>query len=117
VRQVSAKSSGVAASNNLGIRRTVGDFILFLGPGEILLPDALQLGLETLRDHPEAAIVLGHGPSTTECLSSGSIVLFRRSVFESVGVFRPGGKSAANLIARITEIFPSYCHHDVISGE
>jgi len=99
VRSVEAEEKGVARLNNLGIRRSVGDFLLFLGQEERLVPNAVQSAVDAFRNHPEAGIVVVDGDS--------GFAAFRRSAFETVGVFdAAAGDPEAELIARFGESYP-----------
>jgi glycosyltransferase involved in cell wall biosynthesis len=56
VRQANA---GLAAARNAGIRESEGDLLVFLDADDRLLPRALEVGVEELRAHPEAAFAFG----------------------------------------------------------
>ena len=52
-------NQGLSASRNRGIELSKGDFIVFLDADDWLLPNAIQLNLQKLQQHPEAALVSG----------------------------------------------------------
>jgi glycosyltransferase involved in cell wall biosynthesis len=59
VRRVGEENSGTAGARNLGIRSTNGDFLVFLDADDILLPEAIEVGLRELEQHPECACAVG----------------------------------------------------------
>ena len=125
VRAVVADEPGPSGARNAGVRRTVGDFLVFLGEEERLLPDALRLGIEAFRQHPDAAAVLGHrsgvdstppsAVSSPLCPAGMCLGLFRRSALDAAGIFRSDADTAEmELIERLGRQFPLYCSHTVI---
>ena len=52
-------NQGLSASRNRGVELSKGDFIVFLDADDWLLPNAIQLNLQKLQQHPEAALVSG----------------------------------------------------------
>jgi glycosyltransferase involved in cell wall biosynthesis len=59
VRCLRSENAGVAEARNLGLRSTNGDFLVFLDADDRLLPEAVELGLRALDDHPECAAAIG----------------------------------------------------------
>ncbi|HET7416414.1 MAG TPA: glycosyltransferase [Solirubrobacterales bacterium] len=59
VRCVRQPNAGLAAARNAGIRESEGELLVFLDADDRLLPRALELGVEELRAHPEAAFAFG----------------------------------------------------------
>lgn len=59
VRLIRQENRGLAAARNFGLARARSDKIIFLDADDELLPDAIRLGLECFRDHPDAAFVYG----------------------------------------------------------
>jgi GT2 family glycosyltransferase len=57
VRSMAAENRGFAASNNLGIADTAGEFVLLLNPDAELRPGTLASLLKAAHDRPRAAIV------------------------------------------------------------
>jgi Glycosyl transferase family 2 len=82
--------SGLAATRNLGIRATNGDFLVFLDAEDRLPPRALEAGLRALEQHPECAAALGPAGSAVP-------TVYRRSLFEHVRTFDPRLGAAAGL--------------------
>jgi glycosyltransferase involved in cell wall biosynthesis len=59
VRCVRQANTGLAGARNAGIRASEGDLLVFLDADDRLLPRALEVGVEELRAHPEAAFAFG----------------------------------------------------------
>jgi glycosyltransferase involved in cell wall biosynthesis len=59
VRCVRGENAGMAGARNFGIRNTGGDFLVFLDADDRLAPNAIELGLEALEEHPESAAAIG----------------------------------------------------------
>jgi glycosyltransferase involved in cell wall biosynthesis len=59
VRCVRQPNAGLAAARNTGIRESEGELIVFLDSDDRLLPRAIEVGVEELRAHPEAAFAFG----------------------------------------------------------
>jgi hypothetical protein len=126
VRTISAEGTGEAAMNNLGVRRTVGDYLLFLDSRDRLTPNFLERGIQAFHDHPESAVVLGHrralptganpSPEGLVCESEKGFGLYRRSLFDSVGVFDSGAREpSARMLRLIACKFPVHCHHEAVA--
>jgi glycosyltransferase involved in cell wall biosynthesis len=58
-RLVGQENRGLAAARNAGIRESEGELVVFLDADDRLLPRALELGVEELSRHPEAAFTFG----------------------------------------------------------
>jgi len=142
VRCVRQPNAGLAAARNTGIRRSNGDYLVFLDADDRLLPEALRVGLDALRAHPECAFVSGHyrhigvdgAPMSTPDLPCvfddhyGALLrtnyvgmpataLYRREVFEHVTGFNPSLSPCADydLNLRITRQFPVHCHEYTVA--
>jgi glycosyltransferase involved in cell wall biosynthesis len=59
VRCVRQPNAGLAAARNTGIRESEGELLVFLDSDDRLLPRAIEVGVEVLRAHPEAAFAFG----------------------------------------------------------
>jgi glycosyltransferase involved in cell wall biosynthesis len=143
VRYVFQQNAGLSSARNMGLRRSRGEFLVFLDADDRLLPHALEAGISCMREHPECAFVSGHcrvidangtilaSPRQLQVgrdhylqlLSGGSYiwcpatVLYQRRVFDFAGGFDPQLSPAADyeLYLRITRDFPVCCHNQVVA--
>jgi len=53
------RNRGLGSARNVGIRECKGDFLVFLDADDLLLPAALQIGVDELISHPDCAFVSG----------------------------------------------------------
>jgi glycosyltransferase involved in cell wall biosynthesis/peptidoglycan/xylan/chitin deacetylase (PgdA/CDA1 family)/SAM-dependent methyltransferase len=142
VRCVRQDNHGLAAARNTGIRKSSGDYLVFLDADDRLLPCALEVGLACLRSHPECAFVAGRCARitsdgqpipTTEnarldsdpysCLLSSCPVLvpavmYRRATFQTFPGFDTSLFAAEDyhLYYRIARELPIH-FHDVVVAE
>ena len=142
VRLFQQNHQGVSAARNLGIRASLGEYLVFLDSDDRLLPDAMIAGLAALKDRPECLMAVGaHNLITQsgewattrskpiqlhdgyelllrsnfiECTSS---VMFRRSFFCGNPGFMPNltGAEDYELYLRIARASPICCHNQVVS--
>jgi hypothetical protein len=112
VRYLRQQNGGLSAARNTGIRNSNGELLVFLDADDRLLPEAVEAGLRRLHEAPRAAFAVGRfrfiaadgsplgeqGQPAPEgepyaaflaCnwISVPCVVLFRRSLFDAVGVF------------------------------
>ena len=139
VRQPNA---GLSAARNTGLRRSKGDFLVFLDADDRLLPNAVEAGLECFKEHPDCVFVHGHfhligsdgvllsaperfdpkGEYYLELLRRNYIemhatVMYRCDIFEKVGGFNERMRSCEDydLYLRIAREHPVCCHDTVIA--
>ncbi len=112
VRVLVQSHQGLPASRNRGISLANGEYVSFLAHDDLFTPDKLELQIGYLLDHPEiqytvsrikfflepgCAIPKGFRPELLEGNHVGRIpeaLVARRSLFESVGLFRTDLKIA-----------------------
>jgi glycosyltransferase involved in cell wall biosynthesis len=93
------ENKGPAAARNVGLRLSKGDFIIFLDSDDYWEPNSLHILVDYLIQHPNTKIVEGkirefvstedevHFSSETYYMSNFGGCLFRKEVFEIVGLF------------------------------
>jgi Glycosyl transferase family 2 len=141
VRYIRQENSGVSAARNTGLKQSRGEYLVFLNADDRLLPKALEIGVNALRQHPACAFASGycrfiaadgsllderkpHDFSTEpylELLRSNYIwcpgsVIYRRSTFDLVTGFNPsfGACEDYELYLRITRSCPVFCHNQFV---
>lgn len=141
VRYIYQANQGIAAARNAGVRSSQGHFLVFLDADDLLLPNALETGVNSLNDNPACAFVSGHWelisrdkkPLPTPpviCFKEnnyrafldynyiGTIgqVMFRRSIFATEPGFDASvpGCDDAELYMRIAKDYPVYCHDQIV---
>ncbi len=145
VKYIYQQNQGVSAARNTGICASKGDYLIFLDSDDRLLPQAVEIGVDCINDHPEVGFVFGRyeyksinpdGSYTIEntydnqpeianyttllaCeheIQCGCVV-FRRDAVESVNGFDPNIKymEDQNLFLRVAYSFPIYFHNQIVS--
>lgn len=141
VRCVRQDNQGLPAARNAGLRESRGAYVIFVDSDDRLLPDAIEAGLKGFTDHPECVFVCGHteyigfdgapiehprkpclGVSYLTLLAHNMIecpasVIYRRTVFDSVGTFNISLKSCEDhdMYLRVSRNFPVHCHHHPVT--
>lgn len=140
VRYVRQENQGLAAARNTGIRRTRGEYLVFLDADDRLLPTHLETNLHALLRRMDAAFVCGDyrwigaddawhvhqcapGPDHYATLlrlnfiGPPIVAMFRREVLNRVGGFRSEVNMAEDqdLYLRLARWYPIYCHHEVVA--
>jgi glycosyltransferase involved in cell wall biosynthesis len=142
VRCVRQPNQGPAAARNAGIRHTTGGYLVFLDADDRLMPGALEIGLQSLNRSPACALAIGHHqlivsegfpiptapppvvePDLYRQLLRGCFIphpaslMFRRSVFDTVGGFDPSrhfaGAEDYELYLRVAR-HHALCYHGAV---
>jgi amino acid adenylation domain-containing protein len=145
VKYIYQRNQGVAIARNTGIAASQGAYLILLDSDDILLPDAVEIGVSCLNAHPEAGFVFGSylfrsinpdGSYTTQKLFEDppavasystilagrhkiqcATVVFRRVAIESVKGFDSSlvPIEDLNLFLEISRTFEIYFHDRVVS--
>jgi len=142
VRHIYQENAGPAAARNAGVEAGRGKYLVFLDADDRLLPEALEIGVDCLRQHPECAFVSGHcrlivtdgsllakpkQPSIKrdyylEFLRRNyiwalSTVMCQRTAFEIVKGFDTslGRCEDYDLYLRMTRDHPIFCHNQFVA--
>jgi amino acid adenylation domain-containing protein len=145
VKYIYQSNQGLSGARNTGIGVSQGAHLIFLDSDDCLLPDAVEIGVNSLNAHPEAGFVFGNylfqvmnpdGSYTTQKLfdeppkvaSYATIlaaqhhiqcaaVMFRRVAIDAVGGFESNliVMEDLNLYLRVARTFPIYFHDRVVS--
>src|SRR4029450_4466979 len=59
VRYIRQENSGVSAARNTGLKQSRSEYLVFLHADDRLLPEALEIGVNYLREHPDCAFAAG----------------------------------------------------------
>jgi glycosyltransferase involved in cell wall biosynthesis len=141
LRYIRQENSGVSAARNTGLKQSRGEYLVFLNADDRLLPDALEIGVSFLRQHPSCAFAAGHcrfvaedgsllvgsewrGVSSDHYLEllrgnyiwcPGSVI-YRRSVLEVAKGFDTSlaGAEDYDLYLRISRSYPVFCHNQLV---
>jgi glycosyltransferase involved in cell wall biosynthesis len=141
---IEQKNLGLAAARNTGLRGSNGEFVVFLDSDDRLLPNALKIGVNTLRKHQDCAFVSGYcrriasdgsdlrfisqprlenGADHYQVLLQNNYiwtpanVMFRRNIFEKISEFDTSINPTADydLYLRIAREFPVHQHGEIVS--
>jgi glycosyltransferase involved in cell wall biosynthesis len=142
VRYIHQENRGLSEARNTGIRESKGSYLVFLDADDRLKPNAIETGLQALALHPGCAMAVGdhvfiaangsylassnkEGPAHSHyaaLLKSNFIemissVLFRRSIFDTVGGFNTTLRVAEDyeLYLRIARALPICCHGTIVA--
>lgn len=142
VRFVRQQNLGLAEARNAGFHASDGEYVLFLDADDRLTPNAVESHLSCFAKHPDAGFVVGdidhisldgsyagsprwpvlEADHYQELLRVNHVantiaVMFRRSVIERVGGFKPSCTPAEDyeLLLHVARLFPSAHHRTVVA--
>jgi glycosyltransferase involved in cell wall biosynthesis len=142
VHYIRQENSGLSAARNTGLKQSRGEYLVFLDADDRLLPKALEIGVDSLRQHPACAFASGYcriiaadgmllderkphrisSEPYLEFLRGNYIwcpasVIYRRSTFDLVNGFDPllGACEDYELYLRITRSSPVICHNQFVA--
>ncbi|HZO59720.1 MAG TPA: glycosyltransferase [Solirubrobacterales bacterium] len=136
------ENAGLAAARNTGIRRSTGDYVVFLDADDRLLPHAVEANLRCFSENPESGFVFGTSttiasdgaslPWTTkprddedryrallepEYIGMHATVMYQRSVLKRLGGFDTSFKACEDydMFLRIAREFPISSHQEPVA--
>jgi glycosyltransferase involved in cell wall biosynthesis len=142
VRCVRQENRGLGGARNSGFRVSKGEYVLFLDADDRLMPVAVAAHLSCFAKHPDAGFVVGDIDNIGldgSCLGSprfpllkgsvyeevlkvnhvanGIAVMWRRSVFEQLGGFKPCCSPAEDveLLLRASRLFRTAHHRSTVA--
>ena len=144
VRLIEQTNMGLAHARNVGLLESKGEFLVFLDADDRLLPNAFEISVKSLQDHPESAFVSGfcvylspNGKRQTFLAQPGfsfnsdhylallrknyiwspANVMYRRKLFDQITGFDATVNPAADyeLYLRVARQFPIHQHGEIVA--
>lgn len=143
VRYVYQENRGLAAARNVGTRESAGAFLVYLDADDVLMPDALEIGVNDLLSHPGCAFVSGDHRRVGSDLrplfkfrarpiqrdhylallrgnyiGMHATVMYRREVLQEAGGFDENLAACEDydLYLRIARNHPVRCHGNIVAA-
>lgn len=141
VKYIHQENQGVSVARNRGEKEGSGELLVFLDHDDRLLPNALEIGVNSLEEHPHCGMVGGFSQSIDsdgnlrknqprkiietvnyETILAGqsfvpsAALMFRKTAFETINGFDASFRQAQDLdlFLRLAQKFPIYHHNQII---
>jgi cellulose synthase/poly-beta-1,6-N-acetylglucosamine synthase-like glycosyltransferase len=141
IRYVKQRNRGVTAARNVGLKLSAGSYVLFLDADDRLLPEAIEIGIRSLRANPDCALTFGsfymidrEGRRKGGChplsqrrygysdfleqnfIGNPGVALYRKDPLVAVDGFDATNQAAGDydLYLRRTYAFPVACHTEPV---
>lgn len=144
IRLIEQTNMGLAKARNVGLLESKGEFLVFLDADDRLLPNAFEISVKSLQNHPESAFVSGfcvylspNGKYRTflaqpsfsvnsdhymallkkNYIWSPANVMYRRKLFDQIAGFDATVNPTADyeLYLRIARQFPIHQHGEIVA--
>jgi glycosyltransferase involved in cell wall biosynthesis len=140
---IEQNNQGLSTSRNNGLKKCNGEFLVFLDADDVILPNALEIGVEALKEHPNCVFVSGLCQLVDETgkprwtiqptaysddyyesllrsnfIWSPSNVMYRSELFRRISAFNDKLNPVADyeLYLRITREFAVFHHSQIVTN-